>query len=185
MLFLFDKNGKFLKQYNRYKIKDDYVIGYTAKNEPFYVDIEDYDRIKEYCWYKGTNGYFRTTITKNNKKTTLLLHDFIMNRKSDNRRIVVDHIKGRYSNNDNRKSNLRLVPVFVNNINQPNRKDNTSGVKGVNWNKGINKWVVRISVNNDRKYLGAYDTLEEAKKVREEAEELYYGEYSYKNSINR
>lgn len=182
---LFDENGKFLKQYNRYEIKDNYVIGYTNKNEPFYVDLEDYDKVKQYCWHIDSNGYLRTSIHYNKKHSgVLLLHDYIMNR-DNNSKLVVDHIHGKHTINDNRKSNLRLVPQYINCINQPNRKDNKSGIKGVNWSKEHNKWTVRISVNHNRLFLGRYDSLKEAKRIREQAEEKYYGEYSYKNSINK
>lgn len=180
----FDKNGKFAKQYNHFEIIENYVIGYTNKNEPFYIDLEDYDKVKKYCWYKDNDNYFRTNIKTNNGRTALLLHDYVMNW-NKNKDLLVDHIHGFNSRNDNRKSNLRLVSKFVNNINQPNRKDNKSGIKGVNWDNKSNKWVVRISINHNRLFLGRYDNLEDAKFIREQAEEKYYGEYSYKNSINK
>ena len=85
---------------------------------------------------------------------------------------------------DNRKTNLRLTTKFVNNINQGLRKDNTSGIKGVNWDENKRKWISRISVNGQRLYLGAFNNFEDAKWAREEAEEKHYGEYSYKNSMN-
>lgn len=181
----FEKNGRFAKQYNRFKFKEDYVIGYTNKNEPFYIDTEDYDKVKEHCWYKDNNGYFKTNIRlDDNKRKIILLHDYVMNWKKESN-LLIDHIHGADSRHDNRKSNLRLVSRFVNNVNQKTRKDNTSGVKGVDWDKEHKKWAVRISVNNKRMFLGRYDSFIEAKQVREDAEEKYYGEYSYKNSMNK
>ena len=41
----------------------------------------------------------------------------------------------------------------------------------------------KISVNKKWYYLGLYDDINEAIKVRKEAEEKYFGEYSYDNSI--
>lgn len=45
-----------------------------------------------------------------------------------------------------------------------------------------NKWIVRISINKKRIYLGRFDTLEEAIVIRKDAEERYFGEWSYDNS---
>jgi len=48
---------------------------------------------------------------------------------------------------------------------------NTSGVKGVTWHKKTNKWMAYIHLGKKYKNLGYYDDLEEATKVRQEAEE--------------
>ena len=48
---------------------------------------------------------------------------------------------------------------------------NTSGVQGVSWDKRIHKWHVYIGYQNYRANLGYYADLEDAKKVRELAEE--------------
>ena len=49
------------------------------------------------------------------------------------------------------------------------RKDNTSGCKGVYQKNG--RWAARIQYKGKRYYLGTYDRMEEAVKVRKEAEE--------------
>lgn len=48
---------------------------------------------------------------------------------------------------------------------------NTSGVQGVSWEKRTHKWHVYIGYQNYRANLGYYEDLEDAKKVRELAEE--------------
>ena len=50
-------NGKKNKKYNTYNLSGEYGIGYTTKGEEFYFDLEDYDKIKDYCWYIDENGY--------------------------------------------------------------------------------------------------------------------------------
>ena len=35
------------KKYNTYDLSGDYGIGYTSKDEEFYFDLEDYDKIKD------------------------------------------------------------------------------------------------------------------------------------------
>lgn len=56
-------------------------------------------------------------------------------------------------------------------------KTNTSGVKGVSWNKRDSKWVAYITFRRKRYYLGSYDTIEEAAKVRKIAEAEMFGEF--------
>lgn len=156
------------KKYNDYEVQEDYVIMYTYKNEPFYVDVDDFAKIRMYSWYKDNHGYITTTIKSKNH----LLHRFIMNVTNIN--YYVDHIN--HDITDNRKCNLRIVTPSQNNYNMPIRKDNTSGVKGVSWSKQKNKWHVRIM----KKHIGFYDDIKEAEKARKEAEIKYYGEYAYK-----
>lgn len=95
--------------------------------------------------------------------------------------IYVDHINHR--RNDNRKCNLRAVTPSQNNMNMGLRSDNNSGVTGVHWDKNTNKWMSRIGINKKRIHLGYFDSFEDAVKARKNAEEKYFKEYSYDNSI--
>jgi len=52
--------------------------------------------------------------------------------------------------------------------------NNSSGYKGVRWNKNANKWISRINFRGKEIHLGVYEYLEDAIKVRKEAEELYF-----------
>ena len=38
-------------KFNRYDLSGEYGVGYTSKNQPFYFDKEDYELIKDYCWF--------------------------------------------------------------------------------------------------------------------------------------
>ena len=69
-------------------------------------------------------------------------------------------------------------------MNKGIRSDNTSGVTGVIWYKNKNKWRAEIFVNNNCVSLGYYNKLEDAVKARKDAEEKYFGEFSYNNSMN-
>ena len=88
----------------------------------------------------------------------------------------IDHINGNPS--DNRICNLRPASQFTNNYNAKIRKDNTSGVKGINWNSQWKKWAARISVNGYRKFLGYFDDLELAELVVSEARLKYHGDFA-------
>ncbi len=63
---------------------------------------------------------------------------------------------------DNRFSNLRLATHSQNNCNTPLRKDNTSGHKGVSWSKSCRRWHAYITINQRRKTLGFFTSLEDA-----------------------
>lgn len=176
-----DTHNKSFKKYNTYNLNGEYGVGYTSKNEPFYFDLEDYDKIKDYCWYKNSQGYIRTNIPSINGQDALFIHDIIMDIKKESL-LMADHIHGKESRHDNRKSNLRIVTSSQNNMNVPLREDNTSGYTGVHFSKDDGLWCARIQIENKRIYLGKFSTKEEAVRIRKEAEEKYFGEYSYDNS---
>lgn len=52
--------------------------------------------------------------------------------------------------------------------------NNTSGVKGVSWNKTKKAWDVYIGIHRKRICLGRYAKFDDAVKVRKRAEEKYY-----------
>lgn len=66
---------------------------------------------------------------------------------------------------NNRWGNLREAGYSLNNFNRKIPKHNTSGVKGVRWNKHAKQWVVHIG----REYLGYRKTKEEAIALRDQA----------------
>lgn len=68
----------------------------------------------------------------------------------------IDHVNGK--TDDNRKSNLRLATVKQNLENTGKPKNNTSGFKGVSFNKPTKKWMAYIKNHGKRIYLGLYLT---------------------------
>ena len=97
--------------------------------------------------------------------------------------IEVDHKHGENTKNDNRKSNLRICTSSQNNMNRKIFSNNKSGCTGVIWNKDTNKWIAYITVNKKRIHLGSFINFKDAKQARKEAEEKYFGEWSYNNSV--
>ncbi len=51
---------------------------------------------------------------------------------------------------------------------------NTSGHRGVVWDKARKKWIAQIEFKGKRYYLGRYDNLEDAIRAREKAEEKFF-----------
>lgn len=88
----------------------------------------------------------------------------------------IDHIDGNGLNN--RWSNLREATPSQNMMNQRLRNDNTSGVKGVSFDKLRNRWYAYINADGKRKMLGRHATKEDAVAARMIAEQLTHGEFS-------
>lgn len=88
----------------------------------------------------------------------------------------LDHINGIRA--DNRLSNLRLATHAENCRNARTPVTNTSGVRGVHWSKRCRKWEVFINHNGRQFHLGRFTDLEEAKKVRLDAELELHGEFA-------
>jgi hypothetical protein len=88
----------------------------------------------------------------------------------------IDHIDGNPGNN--RIENLREVTHTQNIQNSKINSKNTSGVKGVYWDKQRSKWRTGIKVEGKKTDLGSYNTIEEAEAVVREAREKYHGEYA-------
>lgn len=147
------------------------------------IDIEDIERVQEYKWCysnysKIKEGYISHTINKSlniPKTATLKLHRFVMNCSKD---MVIDHINR--DTLDNRKRNLRICTQTDNHRNRSISKTNISGIRGVYWDKEKNKYRALITVNSKKIHIGYYNTIEEAKQARIEAEYKYWGE-SYKD----
>ena len=57
-------------------------------------------------------------------------------------------------------------------------KDNTTGRKGVTYNKRLKKFQARIVLNNKRKYLGVFTTTEEAHAAYCAAATELHGEFA-------
>jgi hypothetical protein len=52
-------------------------------------------------------------------------------------------------------------------------KNNSSGVRGVYKNKRTDRWCAQITFQGKTKYLGSFETLQEARLARERGEEIY------------
>lgn len=91
--------------------------------------------------------------------------------KKDPKDIQVDHKDQNWFNNN--MWNLRLdVDGRIQKINEPTRKNNTSGAVGVNRHK-TGKWIARVEVKDQRVYLGLFTCkIEAAHAINEKWREL-------------
>lgn len=90
--------------------------------------------------------------------------------------LEADHEDSNPSNN--RWSNLRDATRSQGLMNTRKRSDNTSGYKGVRFEKRRNHWIAEIEAHGRRHYIGAYPTPEAAKLARDAAADLLHGDFA-------
>ena len=147
-----------------------YYIGLASNtNNEFYVDEDDFYKIKNYCWNEHIliNGYHRLE-TRIGKR--IIAMSEVLGYK------YYDHEDRNTLNN--RKYNFRQADSQENNRNHSISRRNTSKVIGVNWNKNLCQWQARIYINKKEIHLGYFNDKEDAIKTRLLAEQKYYKEFA-------
>lgn len=149
-----------------------------TQNKYTIVDDENYEELSKYRWYLNTFGYvrrWRPTIERQAKPGSreIFLHRHLIDVPKG---YVIDHING--DKLDNRRCNLRVCTPHQNRMNRQSQKNNTSGYKGVFWNKQRNKWSAKINFNHKQIYTGYFDNKEDAAKAYERAARKYFGEFA-------
>lgn len=91
---------------------------------------------------------------------------------------IIDHIDGDTKNNN--PNNLRAVTPSQNMINRKLQKNNNSGHRGIDWMPRQKQYRAQIHKDGKKIYLGMRKDINEAIKLRTDAEEIYHGEYSRK-----
>ncbi len=167
-----EQTSKAHKKYNKYDLSQEYGVGYTSNtNKCFYFDKEDYELIKNYCWFENDKGY---AVAHQKNGLNIRQHRLIL------RPDVGDIIDHKNQNRlDNRKDNLRIANKQTNGINRPCNVNNKLGVKGVSLQTNGDKYTARIMVNGKTIYLGSFDTIEEAKMARMNMENKIFGDFAY------
>lgn len=89
---------------------------------------------------------------------------------------MIDHIDRNGLNN--KIENLRIATPSQNSFNQKIRPGSKSGVKGVSWNKKLQKWKVEIRAFNKPVYLGVYSDKQEAINVANNGRLKLHGEFT-------
>ena len=95
----------------------------------------------------------------------------------------VDHINGNPL--DNRRANLRVCTRSENNGNLRRPRHNTSGFKGVCWEKWSGKWKATIKVKGKSRSLGRFLTPEDAHGAYCAAARAVWGEFAYDGESQR
>lgn len=122
------------------------------------VDDQDYKELNKYSWCLNGGGYASRRI---NTHKSLLMHRYL---KDTPKGMETDHING--NKLDNRRKNLRNVTHSQNQLHNRIPRNNTSGVKGVTWDKKNKMWQSQIKFGGKNVFLGRYKDLEMAKVAR-------------------
>lgn len=158
-----------------------------TKGQVTLVDDEDAD-LAQFKWRAyfvrgyANGGKFiaiRNIAVGKYKQSDERLHRVILSRKLGRpllRSEEVDHIFGLTL--DNRRSELRLATRTQNARNIGLRSNNTSGFKGVSWNKTNRKWSAHIRKDGKSKYLGSFDTPEAAHAAWWKEAQKAFGEFA-------
>jgi len=96
---------------------------------------------------------------------------------------MLDHIDGDPGNN--RIENLRLCTKTTNGYNAKLSKRNSTGLKGLTWNKVNKNWRCGFHANGERVEVGSFMDKDEAIKALVKARGVHHGEFmNHGNPVN-
>jgi len=165
------------RKWNVYNLDGDYGIGYTAKGDKFYFDLEDYDLVKCHCWCMLKKGYVVTHCEIDGENKLVHLEQLVMKSKKGE---TVDHIN--HNKAFDCKVNLRIVTKSQNGMNQLISISNKSGTKGVFRNVKRQTWIAYIGING-KKISKSFKDKDEAIAYRKYLERKYHGEYALQENL--
>jgi hypothetical protein len=125
-----------------------------------------------------TDKYYYISLCKNGKQKNTKIHRLVASHfveNSDNK-LFVDHIDNNKLNNIS--TNLRWATVQENNRNKIIYSNNTSGFKGIVFDKRYNKWQARTRIDGKSICFGSFDKIEDAVEARVKAVNKIFGEFT-------
>lgn len=117
-------------------------------------------------------GYLRVIIRGRHYKSHILAIFYMTGKWPEHE---TDHKNG--IKTDNRWENLREANSTQSAQNRKRRVDNTTGYKGVYWEKRWKHWFSRITVNKKTIHLGSFREKQSACDAYNEAAKKYFGEF--------
>jgi hypothetical protein len=154
------------------------------------VDDEVFDAVSQWKWHINSEGYVISNLRRlrHSGKPGLLvkiyLHRWVLESFYNIRAggLQIDHING--DKTGNRLVNLRIVTNQQNQFNAKRRSTNTSGYKGVSYDKKLKKYRAYITINGKLLRLGDYLTAQEAANAYNAAAIEYHSEYARLNKFS-
>jgi hypothetical protein len=149
---------------------------FLTKEKQAIINARFYDKFSKFKYCAQQTRYpGKFYIVRRNNGKFVFLHREILEMSADDKRFV-DHING--NTLDNRVENLRFASPSQNGMNAKLSKANTSGFKGVTFNKRKEKWMAQIRFDGKNQFLGYFYTPEEAHTAYCEAATRLCGEFA-------
>jgi hypothetical protein len=153
-----------------------------TKGKEALVDDQDYTYLMQWPWSAIKNGKYAVRYKRLCDKdcaSVIYMHDVVAARSG----LIgkVDHINR--NSLDNQRANFRLATNSQNLANRGPQTNNTTGYKGVVWDRQRCRWIAQIKVRMKHIFLGRYDIKIEAAKAYNEAATKYFGEFAYLNEV--
>lgn len=143
------------------------------------VDNGDYDWINQNKWYYLKALYGSGYAVRSKNGVRLFMHREIVKPNGSSWVLQVDHIDGNGLNNQ--RKNLRTCLPNQNRYNLRKRSDNTSGFKGVSWNKTCSKWSATIACRKEKYVIGYFENKIDAAKAYDQRATRLFGEFAQLN----
>ncbi len=138
------------------------------------VDERDFEWLSQWNWYAHWKKTDKTFYARRSSQAgTVQMHRVILNCDSSEE---TDHRN--HDGLDNRRNNLRKCSSSKNAMNRRIGSRNTSGFKGVYWQKG---WRARIDINGYLKHLGRFPSAKLAAHAYDAAARRYFGQFAWLN----
>lgn len=145
------------------------------------IDEADYALVKDRKWQAQWNWTNRSFYAKTRSdpphRRKLILHRVLLG--LTKREQHADHRN--HITLDNRRSNLRVATVSQSGCNRRVRRDNQSGFRGVNSERG--KWRARITSDGKLRTIGYFPTPEAAAAAYDSAAIELHGEFARTNTL--
>lgn len=149
------------------------------------IEWQDRDLVEQYNWTFDKRPNFPVSsriAAYPTGKAPILLKNLIATRTRGGNVLQEDEIAWPKNRNplDCRRSNI-LVLKKDTPRGRALQSNNTSGYKGVTWNKHAQKWLAHIRIHGKLLHLGCFSSPEEAARAYDEAALLFHGDTAILN----
>jgi hypothetical protein len=158
-------------------LEESYRLIPLTQGQNAIVDTADFEWLGRWNWVAKWNGHTRSFYVE--RRGNIRMHRLILDCKSGEQG---DHRN--HDTLDNRRGNLRKCTQADNSHNQPKRRNNKSGFKGVSyygWHRITPKWLACIKPNSKSISIGYFDTPEEAARAYDKVAKKLFGEFAHLN----
>lgn len=127
--------------------------------------------------WKNSNNYLMITVFGQTLKQHRLAYFYKLGKMPEKQ---LDHINGNKS--DNSWKNIREATASENSLNTQIKANNTSGYRGVSYDKTRKLWKAKGTLNKVEVYLGRFYLKEEAKNAYDTWAKLTHKEFYFENT---